>query len=83
MSLVLLCNYFNAFNFYNVAELSSNRTGGNGLQVSTENENLPLCAHVLEFGHFTLLFGRGWRRNVSKFVMHVHSIVQLIKSFLY
>ena len=47
MLLVLLCTYSNAFNFYNVAELSSNRTGGNGLQVSTENENLPLCAHVL------------------------------------
>ena len=32
---------------YNVAELSSNRTGGNGLQVSTENENLLSCAHAL------------------------------------
>ena len=40
MLLVLLCAYSNAFNFYNVAELSSNRTCGNGLQVSIKNENL-------------------------------------------
>ena len=45
--LVLLCAYSNAFNFYNVAELSSNRTGGNGLQVSTENENLLSRARAL------------------------------------
>ena len=44
-----------SFNLYNVAELSSNRTGG--VQVEKENETLPSCAHVLhknvEFGHFT------------------------------
>ena len=54
MSLVLLCAYSNAFNFYNVAELSSNRTGGNGLQVSPENENLLSSAHAL---HKTLNLG--------------------------
>ena len=30
-----------------MAELSSNRTGENGLQVCTENENLPSCAHAV------------------------------------
>ena len=35
--LVLLCACSKSFNFYNVAELSSNKTGGNGLQVSTKN----------------------------------------------
>ena len=38
----------------NVAELSSNRTGGNGLQVSTENDNSLSCAHAL---HETLNLG--------------------------
>ena len=33
-----LCNYSNSFNLYNVAELSSKRTGGNGVQVETEIE---------------------------------------------
>ena len=37
-----------------MAELSSNRTDGNGLQVSTENENLMSCAHAL---HKTLNLG--------------------------
>ena len=37
-----------------MAELSSNRTGGNGLQVSTENENLLSSAHAL---HKTLNLG--------------------------
>ena len=37
-----------------MAELSSNRTGGNGLQVSTENENLLSRAHAL---HKTLNLG--------------------------
>ena len=31
-----------------MAKLSSNRTGGNVVQVETENENLPACAHVLQ-----------------------------------
>ena len=52
--LVLLCAYSNSFKFYNVAELPSNRIGGNGLQVSTENENLLSCAHAL---HKTLNLG--------------------------
>ena len=37
-----------------MAELSGNRTGGKGLQVSTENENLLSCARVL---HKTLNLG--------------------------
>ena len=37
-----------------MAELSSNRTGGNGLQVSTGNNNLLSCAHTL---HKTLILG--------------------------
>ena len=37
-----------------MAELFSNRTGGNGLQVSTENENLLSCSHAL---HKTLNLG--------------------------
>ena len=37
--LVLFRDYANSFNLYNVAELSSNRKGGNGIQVETENEN--------------------------------------------
>ena len=37
-----------------MVELSSNKTGGNGLQVSTENENLLSCAHAL---HKTLNLG--------------------------
>ena len=37
-----------------MAELSSNRTSGNGLQVNPENENLLSCAHAL---HKTLNLG--------------------------
>ena len=37
-----------------MAELSSDRTGGNGLQVSTENEHLLSCVHAL---HKTLNLG--------------------------
>ena len=37
-----------------MAELSSNRTGGNGVQASPENENLLSCAQVL---HKTLNLG--------------------------
>ena len=52
--LVLLRDYSNSFNSYNAAELSSYRTDGNGLQVSTENEHLLSCAHAL---HKTLNLG--------------------------
>ena len=38
--LVLLRDYSNSFNLYSVAELSGNRTGGNGVQVETEKENI-------------------------------------------
>ena len=45
--LQLLRDYSNSFNLYNVAELSSNRTGENGVQVETENEKD--CPHLLTF----------------------------------
>ena len=64
---VLLRDYSNSFNLYNVAELSSNRTGGNGVQVDTEKGKYTVVysrsPQNLEFGHFTLLFGRVQRRN--------------------
>ena len=44
----LLRNYSNSFNLYRVAELSSNRIDGIGVQVGTENENSPSCVHVLQ-----------------------------------
>ena len=37
-----LRDYSNSFNLFNVAELFSNRTGGNGLLVSTENEKFTV-----------------------------------------
>ena len=37
-----------------MAELSNNRTGGNGLQVSTGNKNLLSCNHAL---HKTVILG--------------------------
>ena len=41
--LVLLCDS-NSFNLYNVAKLSSNRTGGNGIQVETENGKFTIVS---------------------------------------
>ena len=76
--LVLLSNYCNSFNLFNVAELSSKRTGGKGVQVETKNENFTvMCSRSpqnLEFGYFTLLFGRVLRRNVPKFITHVQGV---------
>ena len=41
------------------------------------NEKLAvmrLCSQQnLEFGHFTLMFCRGWQRNVTKFKTHVQN----------
>ena len=58
-----------------VAELSSNKRSGNGVHDETESEKFTvMCAlfpQNLEFGHFTLLFGRVLRRNVTKFKLHV------------
>ena len=63
---------------YNVAELSSNRTGENGVQVETANGKFTFMSsrspQNLEFGHFTLLFGRARLRNVPKFKMHVEGL---------
>ena len=47
-SIVLLQNFSNSFNLYNVTELSRNRTAENCVQVETENDlNLPSRVHVL------------------------------------
>ena len=55
-----------------------NRIGGTGVQVETENEQFAvMCsrsAQNLEIGHFTFLFGRERRRNVPKFITHVHGL---------
>ena len=45
--LVLLRDYSNSFNLYNVAELSSHRTSGNDVQAEAENENLLSCPNIL------------------------------------
>lgn len=45
--LVLVCDHSNLFNWYNVAELPSKRTGGNCIQFETENESN--YHHVLTF----------------------------------
>ena len=67
-----------SFNLYNVAELSSNGTGGKGVQVETENEKFTvMCSRSpqnLGFSHFTLLFGREWQTNVPKFITHVQGL---------
>ena len=47
MSLVPLGDYSNLLNLYNVAKLSSNRTGGNGVQVETEMKNLTSHTRLL------------------------------------
>ena len=71
-----------------MAELSSNRTGENGVQVETENEKFTvMCSRPpknLEFGNFMLLFGRVRRRNVPKFITHVQGVfVFLIKPYCF
>lgn len=33
-------------------------------------KDLPLCAHILEYGQFMLSFCRGQQRNVLKYRMH-------------
>ena len=54
-----------------MAELSSNRTGGNGVQVETDSETFTvMCSRSLqnlEFGHF----GRVRQRNVLNFITHM------------
>ena len=55
---------------YNVAELSSNGTGENGVQVETENGKFTfMCSRSqqnLEFGNFTLLFGGAHKSSTVK-----------------
>ena len=57
-ALRVLRDYSNSFNLYNVAELSSNRTGGNGIQVETEIKKITvMCSHSpqnFEFGYFNV-----------------------------
>ena len=61
-----------------MAELSSNRTGGNGVQVETEIKKISdICSRSpqnFEFGYFTLLFGRARWRNEPKFITHVRGL---------
>ena len=70
-----------------MAELSSNKTGGNRVQVKTKNEKFTvhdMCSRSpqnLEFGHFALLLGQARRRHVPKFITHAHAVVFLIKSY--
>ena len=45
--LELLSDYSNSSNLYNMAELSSNGTGENGVQVETENEKFTvMCSRT-------------------------------------
>ena len=63
-----------------MAELSSNRTDGNGVQVTCKTEIKKItvmCSRSpqnFEFGYFTLLFGRARWRNVPKFIKHVQGL---------
>ena len=73
----ILRDYFNSLNFYKNGELSRNQIGRSGVQVKKENEKFTVvCSHSpknLKFGHFTLLFCRGQRRNVPNCKTHVQS----------
>ena len=68
-------DYFNSLNFYRNGKLSRNQRSG--VQVKIENEKfIVVCSRSpknLEFGHFTLLFCRGQRRNLQKCKTHVQS----------
>ena len=85
--LVVLRGYSNSFNLFNVAKLTWNIIGRNGVQDETENATFAdmswrsLQNH--EFGHFSLLFCRGRRRNVPKVKMPVQVTVLLIKSYCF
>ena len=69
-----------------MAELSNNRTGGNGVHVEAESETFIVSRsrspQNLEFGHFTLLFGRVRRRNVPKYITHVQILSVFVISVL-
>ena len=55
-SLALLRNYSNSFNLYNVAELSRNRTCGNGVQAEAENEKFTvMCSRSPQNLEFVIL----------------------------
>ena len=85
--LVLLRDYSNSFNLYNVAELSTNRTAGNGVQVETEIKKITvMCSRSpqsLEFSHFTLWFGRARWRNVPNSKRTCRAFVFLIISYCF
>ena len=61
-----------------MAELTINRTGGNGVQVEAEILVITvMCSRSpqnFEFGYFTLLFGRATWKNVPKFITHVQGL---------
>ena len=60
-----------------MAELSSNRTGGNDVQVETEIENLPSCTHVLHKALNLVISRCGLAEHgghVPKFKTHVQGL---------
>ena len=68
--------YYFSISYSNSFKLSSNRTGENGgtaFKLRQRMKNLSSC--VLAFGHFTLLFCRGWQRNLPKFKSTCREIV--------
>ena len=80
---VLLRDNFNSLNFYKNGELSRNQIGRSGVQVKEENEKFTVVRsrspQNLICGHFTLLFCRGWQRNVQNVKPTCRAIVLLIK----
>ena len=74
----LLRGFKNSFNLYNVAELFWNRIGRNRVQVETETEKFAVvCSRSpqnLKFSHFTLLFCRERRKDVSTIITHVQGL---------
>ena len=73
---------------YNVAKLSSNRTGGNSAQVETENEKFTAmcscCPQNLKFGHFSLSVWPSTETKCTKIQnARARPIVLLIKSYCF
>ena len=69
--LLLFWHYFNSFNFYGNGELPSNQIGRSYAEIKKTEWKFTVMSSCskqnLEFGHFTLMFCRGWQRNVTKF----------------
>ena len=75
ISFVLLRDYFHSLT--KNGELSRNQIGRSCVQVKKENEKFTVVRsrspQNFKCGHFTLLFCRGWQRNVPKCKMHEQS----------